>query len=151
MNSNRIEAMNLATTNDMNIPKINMNVDTKETVAKTHSNTSQNESYKRIKKLIKETLYNSLAQAIIKMLETPVFALKVFLFLCVILSSGLCSFMIKELIVNFFSFGVSTTSRTLYETPALFPKVTICNTNPFTTQYALEFLKQINREFHPKI
>jgi hypothetical protein len=158
MNLKRIEAMNFESTNEMNLPKIkrgkslvNIHDDTKETTTKAYSKTSQNESFKRIKSLIKESLYNSLAQSVIKILETPIFTLKVFLTLCVISSSGLCSFMIIELIMSFFSFGVSTTSRTLYETPALFPKITICNINPFTTQYAMEFLKQINREIYPQI
>ncbi len=76
----------------------------------------------KIKSLIKETLYNSLAQAIIKIKET--------LLICVLASSGLCSYLIIELVLAFLSYGVNTTSRTLYETPALFPKITICNVNP---------------------
>jgi hypothetical protein len=53
--------------------------------------------------------------------------------------------------VSYFSYGVSTTSRTLYETPALFPKVTICNANPFTTEYAAMFVKQVNQELYLNI
>jgi len=34
------------------------------------------------------------------------------------------------------SFGVSTTTRTFFEYPTLFPKVTFCNFNWFTTEYA---------------
>jgi hypothetical protein len=115
------------------------------------TNSNPKGSLKRIKILIKETLYNSTAQAIIKLLETPIFTLKIFLFLCVILSSGLCSYLIIQLIISYLSYGVSTTSRTLYETPALFPKITICNLNPFTTRYAVEFIKQINKEVFPTI
>ena len=47
-----------------------------------------------VKSLIKETLYNSTAQSIIKIIETPSIPLKVFLLLCVIVSSGLCSYLI---------------------------------------------------------
>ena len=104
-----------------------------------------------IKSLIKETLYNSLAQAIIKIKESPYLTLKTFLLICVLALSGLCSYLIIELFLNYFSYGVNTTSRTLYETPALFPKVTICNVNPFTTQYAMEFLKEISQELYPNI
>ena len=111
----------------------------------------QNESLKRIKSLVKETLYNSAAQAIIKIIETPIYTLKCFLCLCVIVSGGLCSFLIAQLILSYLSFGVSTTSRMLYETPALFPKITLCNLNPFTTQYAMEFFRQVNQEFYPSI
>ena len=99
-----------------------------------------------IKSLIKETLYNSTAQSIIKIIETPCLALKVYLLLCVILSSSLCSHLLIQLILSYFSHSVSTASRTLYETPSTFPKITICNLNPFSTKYALEFLKKINKE-----
>jgi acid-sensing ion channel 2 len=104
-----------------------------------------------VKPLIKETLYNSAAQAIIKIIETPYHTLKIFLFICLIASSGFCSYLIVELILNYYSYGVSTTSRTLYEMPATFPKVTICNANPFTTKYAVEFLKIINQEYNNSI
>jgi hypothetical protein len=100
----------------------------------------------KIKSLIKETLYNSLAQAIIKIIETPYFTLKTFLLICVLASSGFCSYLVIELILSYFSYGVNTTSRTLYETPALFPKITICNVNPFTTEYAFEFIKKVNKD-----
>jgi len=100
------------------------------------------ENNAKVKPLIKETLYNSAAQAVIKIIETPYYTLKIFLFICLIASSGICSYLIVELILNYYSYGVSTTSRTLYEMPATFPKVTICNVNPFTTQYAVEYLKK---------
>jgi acid-sensing ion channel 2 len=105
----------------------------------------------KVKNLIKETLYNSVAQAIIKIIETPYFTLKIFLFISVIASSGICSCLIIQLIMGYLSYGVSTTSRTSYETPATFPKVTICNVNPFTTQYAVEYLKKMNQEYDNSI
>ena len=55
----------------------------------------------KIKSLIKETLYNSLAQAIIKIKETPYFTLKAFLLICVLASSGPCSYLIIELVLAF--------------------------------------------------
>ena len=109
-----------------------------------HTKVSKNQN--NLFKLLRETLDNSVAHAIIKLIETPILSLKAFLFVCVILSSGLCSYLIIELIMSFLSFGVSTTYRTLYETPTLFPKITFCNLNPFTTKYAMEFLRQIKKE-----
>ena len=160
MISNKIEPSHLESIIEMRFSKVkrsrsleNLNKPLNEIEAnsKLESKKEQNESFKRIKILIKETLYNSLAQAIIKIIETPIFTLKMFLFLCVILSSGVCSYLIIELIVTFFSYDVTTKSRTFYETPALFPKITICNINPFTTKHAVEFLKQVNKDLIPKI
>jgi hypothetical protein len=106
---------------------------------------------KRFKKLLKNTLYNSAAQAIIKLFETPHASLKVFLFICVIIPTGLCSFLIIKLVLNYLNYDVFTTLRTFYATPALFPKITVCNVNSFTTQYAAQFLKQINQELYPNV
>jgi len=106
----------------------------------------QEEAASKIKTLIKDTLYNSLAQALIKICHTPYFTLKTFLLIFVIISSGSCAFLVIQLIESYLSYGVSTTTRTLYETPARFPKVTLCNVNPFTSRHAVEFLKQINHD-----
>ena len=111
------------------------------------TNLSSNES-SRIKILVKETLYNSLAQAFIKLNDTQYWSLKVILFIFVLIASGLCSYLIIQLILSYYKYGVSTTAKTLYETPALFPKVTICNVNTFTTEFAVEFLRNVNREFN---
>jgi hypothetical protein len=104
-----------------------------------------------LKCVVKDTLYNPLSQAIIKLVETPYFTLKAFIFTCILISIGLCAYLIIELVRSYLTFGVSTTTRTVYETSVVFPKVTICNVNPFTTRHALEFLKQINREFYPLV
>ena len=41
-------------------------------------------------------------------------------------------------------YNVITTTRIINETPAVFPKVTICNKNPFTSRNAFEFLSESN-------
>jgi hypothetical protein len=117
-------------------------------IKKTKSNTLSSNESSRIKTLVKETLYNSLAQALIKLNDTQYWSLKVILLIFVLITSGLCSYLIIQLILSYYSYGVSTTAKTLYETPALFPKVTICNVNTFTTEFAVEFLRKVNREFN---
>ena len=104
-----------------------------------------------IKQTLKEVLYNSLAQAILKIFQTPHILLKVFLVVFVIVANGLCAYLILQAVLNFLSFEVITTTRTIFETPSLFPKVTICNVNPFATEYALGVLKEVNNEILPDI
>jgi hypothetical protein len=89
-----------------------------------------------IKNLSKEILCNSLSQAIIKIILTPYLFLKIILLLFVLVSSGLASYLVIQSILVYLRYGVSTTSRTIYETRVLFPKVTFCNFNSFTTQHA---------------
>ena len=44
--------------------------------------------------------------------------------------------MVIHSLIVYFNYDVSTTSRTIFETPTLFPKVTFCNINWITTKYA---------------
>ena len=103
----------------------------------------------KIIRLMRETLDNSLAHALIKIYETPHASLKFFLLVCVLVSSGLCSHLIIQLFVEYTNYCVLTTQRTQYEMPAKFPKVIICNINPFTTKYSIEFITSVNRQFNP--
>ena len=101
--------------------------------------------------IIKEILYNSLAQAIFRIFQTRHIILRTFLFVCVSVTTVLSSYLVIQSIISYFSFEVYTSSRSVFEIPALFPKVTICNQNMFTTKYAVEFLRDINKLVEPQI
>ena len=53
--------------------------------------------------------------------------------------------------MSYFDYEISTTLRTVYETPTLFPQIKICNINPFTTENSFRYLKDINRIYFPEI
>ena len=91
---------------------------------------------KEIKHLLKEIMLTPLAQAIINIIFTPHLAIRTFLLIFVLFSSGFASYLVIKSIMDYFAYEVTTTSRIIYETPTLFPKVTFCNTNYFTTEYA---------------
>ena len=95
-----------------------------------------------IKNLLKGVLNNSWSQAILKIFLTRNVTLKIFLFLFVIFSSGLASFLVIQSIMTYFRYEVSTTSRTIYENPTLFPKVTFCNVNRLATEYAFNLTQK---------
>jgi hypothetical protein len=86
-----------------------------------------------VKLLAKEILYNSIYQASMKIFETPIIVLKIFLLVCALKSTSFSAYFVIESFVSYFSYEVTTTTRTLSETPAPFPKVTICNYYQFTT------------------
>jgi hypothetical protein len=96
---------------------------------------------KKVENLLRGILYNSLAQAIIKLILTPHTVLKIFLIACVLASTGLASYLVIKAIINFLEY-VTTTSRTIFENPTLFPKVTFCNVNWFTTEYAYNLTQE---------
>ena len=95
-----------------------------------------------INNILKERLYNSFAQAILKIFVTPYPILKVFLFVIVIGTTGLASYLVIRSLMDYLNYGVTTTSRTIYETPTLFPKVTFCNLNLYTTEYAFNLTQK---------
>ncbi len=94
--------------------------------------------------LLKEHLTNEMFSSIILVFNTPRILLKLFLVIFNILAVGLASYTTIELILSYLEFGVTSTTRGVYETPAVFPKVTICNVNPFTSKYAYEFFRNIS-------
>ena len=92
--------------------------------------------------LLKEILYNSFAQASIRFILSPYLDVKIFLLIFLLGSSGLASYLVIQSIMEYFTYGVITTSRTIYETPTLFPMVTICNVNWLQTEYAYNLIQQ---------
>jgi hypothetical protein len=96
---------------------------------------------KKIKEVIheiaKETFQTPLTMAVTNIVFTPHYPLKIFLFIFVLVSTGLASYTVIQSVMAYFNFDVTTTSRTLYETPTLFPKVTFCNVNKYTTEYGV--------------
>ena len=75
------------------------------------------------------------------------FYLGALLFCC----TGITAYMIIGLVISYLEYEVLTTSQTIDETPSLFPKVTICNYVNFQTEYAVEFLLQVNREVNESV
>jgi hypothetical protein len=94
----------------------------------------------RLMELLKENLTCEMYHALLDIINSKHYIIKIHLSIFLLISYGLASYMTIELIMNYFNYGVTTSIRTIYETPALFPKVTFCNLNQFTTKFAYEFL-----------
>jgi hypothetical protein len=97
----------------------------------------------KIKQLLRDTFHtsNEMAKGLLKVCVTSHLTIKIFWIVCLIAATAMNSYLIIEAFTVYFSFGVSTTARTVFETPALFPKVTFCNKNLFTTKYAYDLLE----------
>jgi hypothetical protein len=100
---------------------------------------------------VKEVLKNEFAQSVIKLFETPFIPIKILLASFVIVTSILSAFLTLQSIMSYFDYEVITNIRTLYETSVVFPKITICNSSPFTTEASVDFLKKINKFNYPNI
>ena len=80
-----------------------------------------------IQGLVKDVLYNSLAQAILTIIKTPHKILKYFLLIYVLASASIGSYFVIDSIMIYFNYEVFTTVKTIFEEPAAFPTITICN------------------------
>ena len=91
--------------------------------------------------VLKDNLTCEMYHAFLEVFDSHHYIIKLHLALFLIVSYGLASYMTIQLIMSYFNYGVTTTIRTIYETPSTFPQVTICNLNSFTTNAAYDFLK----------
>jgi hypothetical protein len=97
----------------------------------------------KLRDLLKDHLTNEMFAALQEVYYSPHISIKIFLVIFLLASYGLASYTTLNLVLSYFEYGVTNTVRTVYETPALFPKVSICNVNPFTSKYGYEFLRYL--------
>ena len=100
-------------------------------------------SYDSLMDLLKENLTCEMYDASLKLIDTPHIVLKVFLCLFLLLTNALNAYITVGLIMTYLNYDVLSTSRTIYETPSMFPMITICNTNPFTNVNGLSYVNQL--------
>ena len=101
--------------------------------------------------LMKQNLSNELAQTIMRIVYSEKPLAKCVLLVCLVMTCSLSSYLIIETCMAYFTYEVNTAVRTSFEVPTLFPKVTLCSYNQFSTGYAVEFLKEVNREHAPDV
>ena len=114
-------------------------------------NSSTSTRQRDLIELLKENLTSELYHAVLDVYHSPRYIIKLYLFLFILISFGLASYTTIKLMLSYFDYEVTTTTRTISETTIDFPKITICNLNPFTTQYGLSILKQVNQMIYPEI
>jgi hypothetical protein len=117
--------------------------DIEEKEDKNNEEKGQKEKYESLMDLLKEHLTNEFDSAILIVCETEHLVLKIFLTLFTLVALGLSAYTTIELIMSYLQYDITTTSRTIYETPSVFPKVTFCNLNPFTTLNSLSYVNQV--------
>lgn len=93
---------------------------------------------------------NEFATAIIKLFRSHLILMRIVLIFFLLFVVGFSSFLTIQSFLNYFSYEVVTTHRIVKEIPVVFPQITICNTNMFSSEYAVEFLKEINKRYYPE-
>ena len=120
-----------------------VNVENKS--ARTEATKQVEKQTKQLEQILMENLSCEMFHFILNVFYSPHLVLKIIILLFILIASGLASFTTITLILSYLEYNVITITRTINETPVTFPKVTICNRNMFTTQYAYSFLSQTNQ------
>jgi hypothetical protein len=60
---------------------------------------------------------------------------------CLLVSCSLCGWFIYSSIVDYFQYRIVTTTNIRYQNQLIFPIVSICNLNPYTTEYATDYIR----------
>ena len=77
--------------------------------------------------------------------KTKFIAIRIFWSLIVVFFISYLLYCIKESAINYLSYEVFTKIEVIGEVLPIFPAVTICNSNPFVTEFSNEFLKNISK------
>jgi hypothetical protein len=99
-----------------------------------------------IKDMIKETIGNETSQAIIRIFDTEFIGLKLFWLISLLGCGSLCFYLVAQTFLTYLSNPVYTTTKVEHDMPAVFPKVTICNS---ITEYAFDLIREINEQVSP--
>ena len=92
-----------------------------------------------------------LFQFVAQITQKPGIAIKAVMITFLVSASGLASYLVIGSCVNYLAYDVITTWRTVFETPTLFPKVTVCDWNMFNTAYGVDIYKMANLLAAPTI
>ena len=96
-------------------------------------------------RMLQECLSNSAGQALVKMFKSQSsLVVKIFWFACLTCTCSLCAYFIIESLILYFTPVSNTLLHTHYENVSLFPRVTLCNKNFFTTKYAYEMANNMS-------
>ena len=86
-------------------------------------NENRNKNAHLMRTLIKENIGNETGHAIIKLIYTEHRVLKFFWAFSLFLTSGFCAYLITKTFIAYFSYETFTSSKSVFETPTIFPKV----------------------------
>lgn len=99
----------------------------------------------KIKNAIADVVLSSTSHGIPNVVRSPRPSLKILWTLSTVVSAGFCCYLITQNIMSYLNFDVTTTIRVKKETSSLFPTITLCNLNAFTTDYTVNtFIKSFS-------
>ena len=104
---------------------------------------------KEIMKLIKSRLSSSSFILLPNLYRSQNDLLKIIWLTLSIISASVCGWLMSRSIMDYYNYDVVTKTEVKYETYFKFPMITICNLNPFTTEYSNEFIRSYLNTSNP--
>ena len=98
--------------------------------------------FKNSKPIIIKSLESSSIHAVPNIIRNDNLIIKFIWFLCFIISTSVCVWFIIIGLNDFFKFDVTTKIDVVYKSEIIFPVISICNLNQFTTSYSKNILKK---------
>lgn len=95
------------------------------------------------KGIVTESAHDSTTHGLPHIFKRKHVSIKLFWLVCFLISSGFCFYMITKSVMSYFEYETVSKVERIYEIPTLFPSVSICNLNPFTTNAAYEYVRSI--------
>lgn len=111
-----------------------------------NSNDKKKQIKLKIVKRLADWSTNTTSHGIPQIVQAKKFYLKVIWAVFLLVSISLCATMVVKSIKEFFEFDVTTKIREITHENLTFPTVTLCNINPFVTEEANAFLKNVLTE-----
>ena len=104
---------------------------------------SKKKKREQMLKILRDNLFNSTAQILLKIYESPIKLVKLICFIILIASTGFCSFEILNCVNAYLNYEVNTRTSRILEISESFPVISICNKNFFTSDFSFDFIKQV--------
>lgn len=103
--------------------------------------------FQKLKETFKESILSSNFHGIANVVKSSSFLLKLMWIIFIMISASFCVYMIVVNILSYLQYEVSTKTRLINEYESIFPTVTICNINFFTTNLATKSIEEFKQDF----
>lgn len=98
--------------------------------------------------IIVSSCMETTAHGIIPILKRENFFIRFFWTVCLLVSTGVCAYMVALSIIGYFDYDTVTKVEKISLISTDFPAVTICNKNAFMTEASLQFMDEIMLKYN---
>ncbi|CAF1131079.1 unnamed protein product, partial [Brachionus calyciflorus] len=101
----------------------------------------------RVKNTVQDVLLSSTSHGLPNIIRANNKPVKLMWTFFTLISTCLCAYMITQSFIKYFTYEVTTKTRIKNEFMSIFPTVTVCNLNFFTSEALVKFIKLIEKNY----